>query len=198
MFLAMEARALASIGDSRGCMEVLHRAEQEFDKSNPDEDPPWISYFDALELAGEAAHCFRDLGLSTEAQQFATQAIDPVRTPPRTRAFVDMVSATAALSAGELEQAISIATGAINLAGGVQSSRYMRYLSDFYKSLTASHASHPSVRDFAELMRTSYPVLLPIPGQTRRDASQQKAHLEVSASEADIQKQSQPTRQRSA
>jgi len=61
MFLAMEARALASIRDAKGCAEILHRAEQMFERSDPDKDPTWISYFDALELAGEAAHCFRDL-----------------------------------------------------------------------------------------------------------------------------------------
>lgn len=197
MFLAMEARALASIGDARGCAEVLHRAEQEFEKSNPSEDPEWITYFDALELAGEAAHCFRDLGLSKETQRFVTQAIDQVRTPPRTRAFIDMVSAAATLNAGDLDQAVSIATSAINLAGGLQSSRYVRYLSDFYKSLATSHASHSSVLEFTELIRTSYPLLL-IPEQARKDASQQKALLEASESAVDTQKQSQTTRQRSA
>jgi hypothetical protein len=34
----------------------------QYPRSNPSEDPDWISYFDALELAGEAAYCFRDLG----------------------------------------------------------------------------------------------------------------------------------------
>lgn len=197
MFLTMEARALASIGDARGCAEALHRAEQEFDRSNPDEDPEWISYFDALELAGEAAHCYRDLGKPIETQQFVAHAIDAIRTPPRTRAFIDMVSAAAALSAGELHQAVSIATSAINLAGGLQSSRYVRYLADFHKSLTAKHATHSSVREFTELMRASYPLLL-IPERAKKDANQRLARLEASASAPDTQKLSQATHQRSA
>ncbi|MDQ3763355.1 MAG: hypothetical protein M3460_17525 [Actinomycetota bacterium] len=90
MLLAMEARALASIGDARGCAAVLHRAEQALDQSNPSEDPDWISYFDVWELAGEAAHCFRDLGQPRETRLFVAQAIDPIRTPGRTRAFIDM------------------------------------------------------------------------------------------------------------
>jgi hypothetical protein len=160
MFLAMEARALASIGDVRACAAVLHRAEQAFDQSNPSEDPEWISYFDAWELAGEAAHCFRDLSQPRETQLFVAQAIDPIRTPPRTRAFIDMVSAAGLLRASDLDQAISIATDAVTRAGSLQSTRYIRYVADFCASLAEKNASHPSVRAFTELVRVSCPAVL--------------------------------------
>jgi hypothetical protein len=159
MFLAMEARALASIGDAGACSAVLHRAEQALDQSNPGEDPDWISYFDEWELAGEAAHCFRDLGQAHQTQLFAVQAIDPVHTPARTRAFIDMVSAAGALRAGHLEQAVSVATDAIRFAGSLRSSRYLRYVTDFHRSLTEKNASHRSVHEFTELVRVSYPAL---------------------------------------
>lgn len=160
MFLAMEARALASIGDAQACAAVLHRAEQTFDQSNPGEDPDWIIYFDAWELAGEAAHCFRDLGQPRETRLFVAQAIDPIHTPARTRAFIDMVGAAGALGAGDLNQAVSIATDAVRLAGSLQSSRHIRYVADFHRSLTEKNASHPSVRAFTELVRVSYPGLV--------------------------------------
>jgi hypothetical protein len=160
MFLAMEARALASIGDARACAAVLHRAEQALGQGNPSEDPEWISYFDAWELAGEAAHCFRDLGQSRETQRFVAQAVDPIRTPPRTRAFIDMVSAAGSLHAGDLDQAISIATDALTRAGSLQSIRYIRYVADFYASITKKYASHLSVQAFAELVNLSYPSAL--------------------------------------
>jgi hypothetical protein len=159
MFLAMEARALASIGDAHACAAVIHRAEQAFDRCNPGEDPDWISYFDAWELAGEAAHCFRDLGQSRETRLFAAQAIDPIHTPARTRAFIDMVSAAGALQAGDLDQAVSIATDSLRLAGSLRSSRYLQYVTDLHGSLTEKNASHPSVRAFTELVRVSYPTL---------------------------------------
>lgn len=160
MFLAMEARALASIGDSPACAAVLHRAEREFDRRDPGEDPDWISYFDAWELAGEAAHCFRDLGQPCETLHFTAQAIDPVHTPARTRAFIDMVSAAGVLRAGDLDQAVSTATEAIRLAAGLRSSRYLHYVADFHDLLTAKNASHPLVREFTELVRVSYPALV--------------------------------------
>jgi hypothetical protein len=81
MFLAMEARALASLGDAAGCAATLSRAEREFANRQEAEDPAWIAYFDALELAGEAAHCFRDLGHARKTQLFAAQAVDPLLTP---------------------------------------------------------------------------------------------------------------------
>lgn len=160
MFLTMEARALASIGDSQGCAAVLHRAEQKFDQCSPGSDPDWISYFDAWELAGEAAHCFRDLGQSRETLLFTAQAIDPIHTPARTRAFIDMVSAAGALRAGDIDQAISIATDSVRLAGSLRSSRYLQYVTNFHRLLTEKNASHPSVRAFSELVRVSYPTLV--------------------------------------
>jgi tetratricopeptide (TPR) repeat protein len=160
MFLAMEARALASIGDSQACAAVLHRAEQAFDQRNPGDDPDWISYFDAWELAGEAAHCFRDLGQPHETLRFVEQAIDPVHTPARTRALIEMVRAAGALRSGDLEQAISIATDAVGLAGSLQSSRYLQYVADLHGLLTEKNVSHPSVRAFTELVGVSYPKLV--------------------------------------
>jgi tetratricopeptide (TPR) repeat protein len=159
MFLAMEARALASIGDSQACAAVFHRAEQAFDQRNPGADPDWISYFDAWELAGEAAHCFRDLGQPRETLRFVEQAIDPVHTPARTRAFIEMVSAAGALRAGDLDQAVSIATDAVRLAGALRSSRYLQYVADLHGLMTEKNASYPSVRAFTELVGASYPTL---------------------------------------
>jgi hypothetical protein len=52
VLLAMEARALASLGDPAACAAVLHRAERELDQRAPGEEPEWIYYFDELELSG--------------------------------------------------------------------------------------------------------------------------------------------------
>ena len=159
MFLAMEARALASSGESRMCAQVLNRAEQAFAQRDSSKEPAWISYFDALELAGEAAHCFRELGQPHETQMFAAQAIDPVDTPPRTRAFISMVTAAGAFRAGNLDEALSLANNALGLTGSLQSSRYVRYLTDFHQSLAEKHAHDPAVRQFTELLAKTYPRL---------------------------------------
>lgn len=159
MFLAMEARALASSGDARLCANALNLAEKAFARRDSEREPHWIGYFDALELAGETAHCFRELGQSRETQLFAAQAIDPLGTPPRTRAFISMVTAAGAFTAGNLDEALAHATSAVSLSGPLQSSRYMRYLTDFHKSLSERHSANPAVRQFTETLARTYPTL---------------------------------------
>jgi tetratricopeptide (TPR) repeat protein len=159
MFLAMEARALASSGDARLCAKALHLAEQAFARHDDSKDPQWIGYFDELELAGEAAHCFRELGQPRETQLFAARAIDPVATPARTRAFISMVTAAGAFRAGNLDEALACASDAVSLTSTLQSSRYVRYLTDFHKSLREKHSANPAVRQFDELVARTYPAL---------------------------------------
>jgi hypothetical protein len=160
MILAMEARALASLGDSSGCVRVLRKAEEAFERRAVGSDPEWISYFDEYEMAGEAAHCFRDLGHVQELREFTSRAIDPVHTPPRTEAFILMVGAAGALKDAGLEEALSLATSAVRLAGNLRSERHKRYFADFYGGLTLSQLRHSSATEFLELLGSSYPELL--------------------------------------
>jgi tetratricopeptide (TPR) repeat protein len=157
MLLTMEARALASLGDARGCTAVLARAEREFERHNSDDDPPWIGYFTHAELAGESAHCFRDLGRSEETDHFCRLAIEPRETPARTVAFINMVSAMGALNSGDLDQALAVAQRSIELAGPLQSRRYQRYLTDFVSAVAQRHPREASGTAFARLVAQRFP-----------------------------------------
>ena len=61
-FRAMEARALARLGDAKACDHALSESMREFERANPENDPEWIRYFNESELSAEFAHCMRDLG----------------------------------------------------------------------------------------------------------------------------------------
>ncbi|GAA3552615.1 hypothetical protein GCM10022222_40330 [Amycolatopsis ultiminotia] len=159
MFLAHEARALASLGDKSGTGRALSQAEKLFGTRDPDQDPEWVKYFDAFELAGEASHCFRDLGDWRQTKVFTEQAIDPASTPPRTRAFIQMVSAAGSLSSGDLEEAVTLASHAVELADGLQSARYIRYLTDFHGALAKAAPEHQLAHGFGELLHRQYPAL---------------------------------------
>jgi hypothetical protein len=159
MLLAMEARALASSGDARLCAEVLHRAERAFESSRSADDPAWISYFDAREMAGEAAHCFRDLGQPGQTLASGALAIDPLATPSRTRAFISIVTAAGACRAGDLDQALALAGQAVDLGGSLRSSRYVRYLADFRETIEVRYAAEPAVREFLRRLEHRYPQL---------------------------------------
>jgi len=147
MLLTMEARALASLGESSACAAVLTKAEQAFERRNPAGDPTWIGYFDSAELAGEMAHCFRDLRRAAETETFSALAFDPVLTPPRTRAFIDMVRARGALHSGDLDQAVATARAAIELSGALRSSRWRSYVREFLRAATDAHSKDPRVVD---------------------------------------------------
>jgi tetratricopeptide (TPR) repeat protein len=151
MLLTMEARALASLGDAEGCTAVLTKAERKFERRNPDDDPPWIGYFNEAELAGESAHCFRDLRRSAETDRFCALAIEPHTTPTRTVAFINMVSAMGALNAGNLDQALAVAARSLDLARSLQSCRFERYVTDFVAAVRQRHPRDNRSLEFARL-----------------------------------------------
>jgi hypothetical protein len=82
-FRATEARALARLGDERGCDLALVEAERKLSQRTPDGDPPYIAYFDEVELAAEIGLYFRDLGRSAEATERGAASIfdDGLNTP---------------------------------------------------------------------------------------------------------------------
>lgn len=157
MLLTMEARGLASRGDTAACARVLHQAETLFDQCDKADNPQWIGYFNEEELAGEAAHCFRDLGQFARAQEFAQRAMHPTRTPPRTKAFIEMILASAALNAGELDEAITLATTAWATASTLQSYRSQTYLTDFRQVISTAHPRHLQVVEFLQMADSHQP-----------------------------------------
>lgn len=167
LYLAHEARALASVGESSLCASVMDRAETLLDKGKPGSEPAWASYVDAPEIAGEWAHVFRDLGQPDRALSFVETAVQG--TPTRTQAFLRMVSAASTLQAGDSDAAVSIAHQAVDLAGPLNSARYHRYLTDFRDDLVQRHGEGDArVRSFAATLRERYPQLhVPDPRSAR-------------------------------
>ena len=136
MFLAMEARAHAGNGDGAACSQALREAERLFEGRATGDDPEWIGYFDAAELAGEGAHCFRDLRSPRTAQEFIAQAeelTDPAYV--RTLAFIRLVHAASVCQQRDPGHAVELATQAIGLAGSLKSRRYLRYIRDLCADL---------------------------------------------------------------
>jgi hypothetical protein len=159
VFLAMEARAHAGAGDGAACAQALLDAERFFEGAATGDDPEWVSYFDAAELAGEGSHCFRDLHSPRTAQQFIAQAeelTDPSYV--RTLAFIRLVHAATVLQQREPGHAVELATQAIDLAGSLKSMRYLRYIRDLCADLD-EYAGDADVRTFWELVARKYPSL---------------------------------------
>lgn len=156
MFLAMEARAMAGAGDARAVSTALRAAEAAYARSRLSDEPAWIAYFDDAEIAGEAAHCFRDLKLPSRTLEFVSRAIETTLPEyARTLAFVKLVHAASLVQSDAPEEAVEVATAVINDAGPLKSVRYMRYIRDLQDDLKL-FAKIPSVRAFEALVSERY------------------------------------------
>ena len=120
-FHAMEARALARLGDAKGCDRALADAMREFERRKPEDDPEWIRYFDEAELSAEFGHCLRDLGRNEDAAQYASSSLVAADDASFMRSdfFVMLVLADAHLAHGDVERSCGVALNA--LTAGEQS-----------------------------------------------------------------------------
>lgn len=150
-FYAMEARALARLGDAAGCDEAMSGAVREFERRNIESDPAeWFAYFNDAELAAELGHCNRDLGRAVDASAYATQSLGP--TPSgyvRSDFFATMVLADSYLEQGELEEACRVALSALEIGEQLKSARCGAYVKEFRERLTRV-GDTATVREFEE------------------------------------------------
>ncbi|MFC1409342.1 transcriptional regulator [Streptacidiphilus sp. N1-12] len=148
MFYVAEARGHALLGDARSCEAVAGRAVEAMEHSRPEDDPEWISHFDAAYLADELAHCHRDLD---QPKQSARQAERALHGHPETRVrrrAVDLVLlATAQLQLRDVEQACETGARAVELLSGLRSARGAEYLDDFRRRLEP-YREQRAVREF--------------------------------------------------
>jgi hypothetical protein len=152
-FRAMEARALARLGDERGCDLALVEAENKLSQRTTDSDPPYIAYFDEVELAAEIGHCFRDLGRSVEAAERGTGSIFGDGLNNRSDFFATMVQAETRINEGEIGRGCEIALTALQLGEGLKSARCVQYVREFQGRVTPAMRQAAEFRSFAEQAR---------------------------------------------
>jgi transcriptional regulator with XRE-family HTH domain len=138
-FYAMEARALARLGDARSCSRALSESVTEFDRANPEDAPAWMQYFNESEMSAEFGHCMRDLGRASDAVRYADSSIKGTEAAfGRSDFFVSLVLADAHLAAGNAEQACAITLEAISSGDQIRSARCVSYLREFARNLPAN------------------------------------------------------------
>ena len=152
-FRAMEARALARLGDARGCDLSLSEAERQLSQRTTDSDPAYIAYFDEVELAAEFGHCFRDLGRSVQATERGAGSIFGDGLNNRSDFFATMVQAEAYINQGEASRGFDIALSALQLGEGLKSARCVQYVQEFQARITDGMKRAGEFRDFTEQAR---------------------------------------------
>ncbi|MEH1125029.1 hypothetical protein [Micromonospora sp. CPCC 206061] len=150
LFYAMEARGLANMGQRAACEHALDQAENWFSRRIPENEPEWLQYFDAAELAAEFAHCYRDLGDAPRAIEYAGLAID-THDPMYVRSisFCRTVLATGHVARGEIEQGIALADMVLSTTSALRSGRCVSYVRDFVGRLQP-YVKSAEVAEFCE------------------------------------------------
>lgn len=146
-FHAMEARALARTGDRRATELAISQAAKALEAANVGDEPEWITYFDAAELAAETAHCFRDVRKAREAVAHAENAMSGSHV--RSDFFATMVLADAHLHAGNADEACRVALDALDMGEQLKSARCAAYLTEFRRHLEALGPTS-ALRDLTE------------------------------------------------
>jgi len=162
---AVTARAHANKGEVQECRRAVAMAEDTFADSNPTEDPNWIKYFSAAELAAENGHSYRDLAYHDDtqyaklAQPLMGRAVEGfmgthyVRS--RTLNLIGLMSTH--LLENEPEQACQVADEALKLAVQVRSARVNKRLRQTAAAAARDFREVPAVRELGEKLVLALP-----------------------------------------
>jgi hypothetical protein len=126
----------------------LIAADSSFARRVRADDPAWLHFFAAAELAAEFAHSYRDLGMAGKAIEhgpIAVEDADPLYA--RCIACCRVVLAAGTLGTGNVEHGLALAEPGVAAAAGFRSVRARAYVRDFARRL-APLSGHPAVADF--------------------------------------------------
>lgn len=152
-FRAMEARALARLGDPSGCDFALFEAERHLSLRTADSDPAHIAYFDEVELAAEFGHCFRDLG-ALRASHRARCGLHLRRRPEQPQLLLrDHGAGGGIYQSGRGAPGFEVALSALRLREGLKSARCVQYVREFQERITDGMRRSAEFRTFTDQAR---------------------------------------------
>lgn len=138
----------------------MHRAYHVFHPDLREDDPHWLTFFDAAELAARRATASSYLGRPDRAASAMQSAVDGLGAKfQRNRAYYGVRLGLSLLSEGDETRACQVVTPILPLFKEVRSGRAHARLGELYHRLQA--ATSPAVRDLLERVHT-----LQITGQT--------------------------------
>lgn len=151
---ALEARALATLGDGAAAAQAVNESERAFAQVQRENEPEWATFIDGAYLHGEYANTFRDLDQPDNAAEHARRSIEFARRQGRARrgALSHAALAVTHLQKRDLEAAHAAGVRALRLSQQVKSSRSVEAVQDVQTRMVPFGA-HPLVADFNERAR---------------------------------------------
>ncbi|MFJ8429874.1 transcriptional regulator [Kitasatospora sp. NPDC094019] len=151
---ALEARALAVLGDKAAAVRAVAQSEAAAEQIDHEREPEWALFIDGAYLHGEHAMTLRDTGDHVGAAEHARLSIDHTRQQKRARrgALSQAALASAYLQRGDLEQAHAAGLRTISLAGQVKSTRALEAVTDLQRRMEP-FGKNRFAADYAERAR---------------------------------------------
>ncbi|MFF0492835.1 helix-turn-helix domain-containing protein [Nocardia sp. NPDC004068] len=152
MLHSARARALAKLHRVEEAAQAVGQADDEFSHSAPQNDPPWMSYYDAAQHSGDTGHALFDLALQgqfvTEARSRLQTAVEGhTETYVRSRAISGIKLASLTMATGDPDEATAFGNAALLDAGHIRSRR----AADDLRELAGFSEQHSKATEVEEL-----------------------------------------------
>src|SRR5690606_17445467 len=178
MILSARARALAKLGKVQETLETVKRADEEFARLRPDEEAPWMRYYDTAQHAGDTGHALFDLAIrgrpaADAVNRLADAVAGHTALYVRSRAISGIKLASLVMATGDPEEAASIGVRAVKNAGTVRSRRAQDDMRELHR-LARPHANREQVtklrHPIQSAIQTCHPPMTPKqrPGRSLR------------------------------
>lgn len=154
MIHTARARALGKLGRAQETFAAVGDADEAFASSVPDDDPPWMAYYDQAQHHGDTAHALFDLAIhdvqGTEAATRLSAAVGGhTDAYARSRAISGTKLASLLMATGDPREASAVAQRAIDDAGRLRSRRAADDLREL-RRFAGRHAKLPEIARLRE------------------------------------------------
>ena len=143
---ALDGRALALLGDTRGARHAVLAAQRLFESLRPNDEAP--AFYSDAAIASELGRCLHDIGEPEQAVAMSAAALrdyEPWRV--RNRCWVQADLASAHLLRHDLEQAATLGRDALRTAAKVSSHRLLDRLRTLQRQVRPLHSATPALAD---------------------------------------------------
>ncbi|WP_435581584.1 XRE family transcriptional regulator [Amycolatopsis thermoflava] len=160
MLHTAHARALAKMRRTRDALAAVGRADDEFSRATPANDPPWMAYYDHAQHLGDTGHALFDLALHgyrpvVASARLADAVAEHGDAYARSRAISQTKLATLTMATGDPVEAAAIGQAALDAAGTVRSRR----AADDLRELSRYAHRHNGVAEVATLRQRIHTVV---------------------------------------
>lgn len=128
MLHTTEARVHAKLGDVAATLTAVAKADRDFSRCVPGNDPAWMRYYDSAQHAGDTGHALFDIAVHGsfvgEARERLSAAVNGhADAAARSRTMSTIKLASLVMATGDRDEALSIAGQAIGRARELKSQR---------------------------------------------------------------------------